>query len=344
MAAGRRVGHVSARRLRRPTAGTVATACRGCARRWRDSGSAGLIPRIGRRDIRRRAARRCEGERPTRCVARIGIWGKWASCPSLSRPSAQSHNDEAAQPLTGMRRFNMALARCSFSKDRCGGPEGIRTPDLLDANEARYQLRHRPGQLDNTITPSVRAETIPAAPPAVSPLHMLRAACRVDGATAARANTYTTAGEITTLRPKERPTRRVAGSARRCAHAGPPRRRGPTLRTTRDTTAGEIPTPRSEERPTRRVTDSARRCAHEGPAASTLPRPPVRNTCTTAGELPTPRPKGSQPAVSPVRPAAVPARGPQPQTSPRLGTEPPKTKGDDRDYSPEARRASSRCT
>ena len=25
-----------------------------------------------------------------------------------------------------------------------GGPKGIRTPDLLDANEARYQLRHRP--------------------------------------------------------------------------------------------------------------------------------------------------------------------------------------------------------
>lgn len=24
------------------------------------------------------------------------------------------------------------------------GPKGIRTPDLLDANEARYQLRHRP--------------------------------------------------------------------------------------------------------------------------------------------------------------------------------------------------------
>ena len=28
-----------------------------------------------------------------------------------------------------------------------GGPKGIRTPDLLDANEARYQLRHRPVNL-----------------------------------------------------------------------------------------------------------------------------------------------------------------------------------------------------
>lgn len=26
----------------------------------------------------------------------------------------------------------------------CCGPEGNRTPDLLDANEARYQLRYRP--------------------------------------------------------------------------------------------------------------------------------------------------------------------------------------------------------
>ena len=33
-----------------------------------------------------------------------------------------------------------------------GGPEGIRTPDLLDANEARYQLRHRPVNLEEPIT------------------------------------------------------------------------------------------------------------------------------------------------------------------------------------------------
>ena len=28
--------------------------------------------------------------------------------------------------------------------DFTGGPEGNRTPDLLIANETRYQLRHRP--------------------------------------------------------------------------------------------------------------------------------------------------------------------------------------------------------
>ena len=33
-----------------------------------------------------------------------------------------------------------------------GGPKGIRTPDLLDANEARYQLRHRPVNENYVIT------------------------------------------------------------------------------------------------------------------------------------------------------------------------------------------------
>ena len=30
------------------------------------------------------------------------------------------------------------------------GPKGIRTPDLLIANETRYQLRHRPKRLNYT--------------------------------------------------------------------------------------------------------------------------------------------------------------------------------------------------
>ena len=33
-----------------------------------------------------------------------------------------------------------------------GGAEGIRTPDLLDANETRYQLRHSPGDIAGTPT------------------------------------------------------------------------------------------------------------------------------------------------------------------------------------------------
>ncbi len=32
------------------------------------------------------------------------------------------------------------------TKDEKGGPEGIRTPDLLHAMQTRSQLRHRPGR------------------------------------------------------------------------------------------------------------------------------------------------------------------------------------------------------
>src|SRR5690606_3889228 len=37
-----------------------------------------------------------------------------------------------------------------------GGPRGIRTPDLLIANETRYQLRHGPGLPEHDITPGPR--------------------------------------------------------------------------------------------------------------------------------------------------------------------------------------------
>ncbi len=33
----------------------------------------------------------------------------------------------------------------SLTAQPFGGAEGSRTPDLLDANETRYQLRHSPG-------------------------------------------------------------------------------------------------------------------------------------------------------------------------------------------------------
>lgn len=41
-------------------------------------------------------------------------------------------------PIAGKPRATDPGLSCSC------GPKGIRTPDLLDANEARYQLRHRP--------------------------------------------------------------------------------------------------------------------------------------------------------------------------------------------------------
>jgi hypothetical protein len=40
-----------------------------------------------------------------------------------------------------------------------GGAKGIRTPDLLDANEARYQLRHSPWSVAQATSQSTAAET-----------------------------------------------------------------------------------------------------------------------------------------------------------------------------------------
>ena len=41
-------------------------------------------------------------------------------------------------------RWRMTVS-AGQTRCRCGGAEGIRTPDLLIANETRYQLRHSPG-------------------------------------------------------------------------------------------------------------------------------------------------------------------------------------------------------
>ncbi len=39
-----------------------------------------------------------------------------------------------------------------------GGAEGNRTPDLLDANESRYQLRHSPAAADGRRAPTSDVE------------------------------------------------------------------------------------------------------------------------------------------------------------------------------------------
>ena len=45
-------------------------------------------------------------------------------------------------------------------KDRLGGPEGIRTPDLLHAMQTRSQLRHRPVMLvASAASPSIVSQT-----------------------------------------------------------------------------------------------------------------------------------------------------------------------------------------
>src|ERR1700710_481342 len=45
-------------------------------------------------------------------------------------------------------RFSCLRIRASPLTSRFGGAEGIRTPDLLVANETRYQLRHSPMRLE----------------------------------------------------------------------------------------------------------------------------------------------------------------------------------------------------
>ena len=40
-----------------------------------------------------------------------------------------------------------------------GGAKGIRTPDLLDANESRYQLRHSPWSVAQATSRGAAAET-----------------------------------------------------------------------------------------------------------------------------------------------------------------------------------------
>ena len=50
---------------------------------------------------------------------------------------------------------------------KCGGAEGIRTPDLLIANETRYQLRHspmRPSSARKKLPPAARRTRIGARP------------------------------------------------------------------------------------------------------------------------------------------------------------------------------------
>ncbi len=70
-----------------------------------------------------------------------------------SSPRGSTHHDPAVRSLT-CRRLTAASAiirpevkqprRATPELLKCCGAKGNRTPDLLDANESRYQLRHSP--------------------------------------------------------------------------------------------------------------------------------------------------------------------------------------------------------
>ena len=66
---------------------------------------------------------------------------------SLQNQHVLSFNPK--HPRTPTRRSDMQKTDTHYRMSACGGARGIRTPDLLIANETRYQLRHSPKDLDS---------------------------------------------------------------------------------------------------------------------------------------------------------------------------------------------------
>src|SRR5690349_14039794 len=62
----------------------------------------------------------------------------------------------------GLAGFRLSVQLTSLSALSCAnscGAKGIRTPDLLDANESRYQLRHSPWSVAQATSESPAVET-----------------------------------------------------------------------------------------------------------------------------------------------------------------------------------------
>ena len=157
----------------------------GCGARGRRRGLAGLrddapshtsVTRCRRCGGRRRARRawlRCPwavagpGRASRRRAERSSRRGRLAGGP----PPTGTPSSPAQQSTRGARNTSGAKAtqqqapqqRPGIQKNRhpdrmsaCGGARGIRTPDLLIANETRYQLRHSPKD-SNSLAPSQSA-------------------------------------------------------------------------------------------------------------------------------------------------------------------------------------------
>ena len=119
----------------------------GCGARGRRRGLAGL------RGDAPSEARGADGSRP----------GRRPPAHTAARPHnpAQQAPRTPAAPInttTGTARTRPGIQKTDI-RDRmsaCGGARGIRTPDLLIANETRYQLRHSPKD-SNSLAPSQSA-------------------------------------------------------------------------------------------------------------------------------------------------------------------------------------------
>ena len=115
----------------------------GCGARGRRRGLAGL------RGDAPSEARGADGSRP----------GRRPPAHTAARPHnpAQQAPRTPAAPInttTGTARTRPGIQKTDI-RDRmsaCGGARGIRTPDLLIANETRYQLRHSPKD-SNSLAP-----------------------------------------------------------------------------------------------------------------------------------------------------------------------------------------------
>ena len=81
--------------------------------------------------------------------------------PPTGTTSSPAHRTARAAPQATQQQAPQHHARHTKTdiRDRmsaCGGARGIRTPDLLIANETRYQLRHSPKD-SNSLAPSQSA-------------------------------------------------------------------------------------------------------------------------------------------------------------------------------------------
>ena len=112
---------------------------------------------------RRRGLAGLRDDAPSRRLAARTARGRAAAHGHTKQPGPTKHS---RRPEHQRRQSNTATSTATtprHTKSRhpnrmsaCGGARGIRTPDLLIANETRYQLRHSPKD-SNSLAPSQSA-------------------------------------------------------------------------------------------------------------------------------------------------------------------------------------------
>lgn len=85
---------------------------------------------------------------PPRAIDPLMTYGQYTAFSYLLANFSSESRGPAPRTTTltwagTQKRHSLRRSECLF----CGGAEGNRTPDLFDANEARYQLRHSPARI-----------------------------------------------------------------------------------------------------------------------------------------------------------------------------------------------------